>query len=232
MEIVVMIIMAMVGFSFLLRLSYHGWAGRVILCLIAALWTVWTLDYATGQSKTQIAGWLESPETMLDTAVLLTVDVAFQIWFCFLMLKQESGERMSTASRVFLAITLWVPGLLIFPVLFAVLVEIVFSMPGTNFTVIGYGMAASVAVLGPLLAAGIRCLLPERDLSLELLFLINLLIASLGIIATVNGRTASRGTDTIEWGALCGVTAILVAGTVAGYVINKIIVKKEIRKIR
>ena len=35
--------------------------------------------------------------------------------------------------------------------------------------------------------------------------MVNMLIAALGVVATVNGRTAAAGTNQVEWGALGGV---------------------------
>ena len=40
--------------------------------------------YAIQQSKTQIADWLADVQLMLDTSVVLTVEVALQMAFCML----------------------------------------------------------------------------------------------------------------------------------------------------
>lgn len=40
--------------------------------------------YAIQQSKTQIADWLADAQLMLDTSVVLTVEVALQMAFCML----------------------------------------------------------------------------------------------------------------------------------------------------
>lgn len=216
-----MIIMLMVLAGFILKLTYHGIAGQAVLCLLAAIFVALTADYAATQSKTQIADWLARPELMLDTSVWLTIDVAFQICFCVLMTRRLTGAGMSRKESVALAVTLWFPGLLIFPVLFSMLVEVIFSMPGTDFGLIGWGTAGCVLVIAPLLAWGVKALLPENDLRLELMFLLNLLTAALGIIATVNGRTAATGTNSVEWDALAGVFGLLVLGTITGIIINR-----------
>lgn len=212
--------MLMVMVSFILKLTFHGPAGLVVLPMLAAIFVGMTYGYAIDQSKTQIAEWLSQPDLMLDTSVWLTIDVAFQILFCILMARKMTG-RLPRKENVWLAVSLWFPGLLIFPVLFSLLVEIVFAMPGTDFAVLGWGTAAAVLVAAPLLAWGLKALLPERDLRLELMFLLSLLIAALGVIATVNGRTAAVGTNSVEWGALAGVLAILAAGSVTGIFVYK-----------
>ena len=76
------------------------------------------------------------------------------------------------------------------------LVAIIFSMPGADFDTIGWISGAAVMTATPVLAYGLKFILPETDLRLELIFLINLLIATLGIVATVNGRTAPQASNT------------------------------------
>lgn len=222
MEIIVGIIMLLVILSFIMKLSYHGITGIAVLSLLAALSVGFSWEYASMQSKTQIADWLQQPALMLDMSVFLTFDVLCQVAFCVLMAKRLSGSPLRRSERVLSLLLMWLPGILIFPVLFAILVSLIFSMPGTDFSLIGWGFALAVLVIAPLLAMGLRLLLPEKDLRLELFFLINLLMAALGVVATVNGRTAVAGTNNIEWGALGGVIVILLIGSSIGFIIYRI----------
>ncbi|MDE6587716.1 MAG: hypothetical protein K2K40_05215 [Paramuribaculum sp.] len=231
MEIVVMIIMLTVSFSFLLKLTCHGWPGRVVLSALAALFVLLACDTATTQSKTQIADWLSQPDLMLDTSVWLTVDVAFQIAFCVLYAKKLAGP-ITRNEKWMLAVCQWFPGLLIFPVLFAMLTRLIFSMPGTDFDTIGRITAAALLLVTPLLARGLELLLPEADIRLELMFMVNMLTAALGIVATVNGRTAAVGTNTVEWDALAAVAALVLAGAASGIFINRYVTAKKITKLK
>ncbi|MCM1070774.1 MAG: hypothetical protein NC210_04805 [[Clostridium] fimetarium] len=231
MEVVVLIILLMAGFAFLAKLTYHGTVGRVALCAIAALFVAFATDSAASQSKTQIDSWLESPEFMLDAAVLLTIDVASQIAFCFLMGRKISGGLKSVKGRLVLAVLLWFPGLAIFPALLAFLTELIFSFTGADFSLVGYTLAVAVLIGAPLAAAAFRWLLPEDDIRLELLFLASLLTAALGVTATVNGRTAAAGVSFIEWNALGAVVLLLICGATAGIIFNKYMINKRIGKI-
>lgn len=232
MEIVVMIIMLLSGLAFLLKLTWHGIVGRTILTCVASAFLCFTWEYAIRQSRTQISDWLSQPELMLDTSVILTVDVAFQILFCVLMGKRVAGGHLGRAEAALLSVCLWFPGLLVFPVLFSALVELVFSMPGIGFALIGYGMALAVAAGVPVAVYVVKVAIPEQDFRLELMFLVNLLVAVLGVVATVNGRTASVGTDGIEWCSLAGVLAIFAVGSVAGFFFNRHLVNKQNSKIK
>ncbi len=230
METVVMTIMALVIFSFVLKMSGQGWIARFITCAVTALFTVLTCE-AAAQSKTQIADWLSQPELMLDMSVWLTIDVAFQTGYCILAAKSLAGPLGRRGSMA-LAVCRYVPGLLVFPVLFAILTQLIFSLPGVDFAATAWSLGACLLIAAPLAAAGLRWLVPEKEIRLELLFMVNMLIAALGVVATVNGRTAAAGTNQVEWGALGGVAAILLAGTAAGLAYNRFQTKKQISKIK
>lgn len=222
METVVIVIMMAVALTFLLKLSCHGRVGTLATCAVAALFTALCGDLAAMQSKTQIADWLGNPDLMLDTSVLLTLDVSMQLAFCFLRTRRASGERLSRWLEGAYRICFWFPGLLIFPVLFSTLVEVIFAVPGADFQTVAWTAGGVVLVGGPALAWTLRRLMPRLGTRLELLFLNNLLTAALGVVATVNGRTASAGVAGVEWGALGTVAALVAVGALAGFIILKV----------
>lgn len=219
MEIVVFIIMLLVGFSLMLKLTCLPGYGRVAICLICASFIGFSWEYAVNQSKTQIADWLHSPELMLDIAVLLTVDVFIQVSFCILNAEFISGEKMTKAGRILRLVTLWLPGILIFPTLFSILVEVIFSFPGTDFHTLAWALAAVIFLASISFPILIKWVIPEKDIRLELIFMVNALIALLGVIATVNGRTSVAGAGNIEWKAFLGVSLLLIAGAAVGFLI-------------
>ena len=116
---------------------------------------------------------------------------------------------------------LWIPGLMIFPVLSAALTELIFSLPGVDFSLVGWSAGLGLLVALPALARGLRALLPETDLRLEVMFLVSLIILLLGIVATVNGRTAATGTNRVEWTALLAVICLLAGCAAAGFMLRK-----------
>lgn len=231
MEIAVILILFLVTFCFVLKLSFHNWWGRLGLSALAALFLWFSHSHAIDQSKTQIADWLSQPQLMLDSSVFLTVDIALQIGFCILMAISLSGHTTRSVA-IWTKILLWLPGIVIFPTLFSLLVEIIFSLPGYDFSLIAASVAASVFIIFPLLAAALKYLLPETNLRLELMFIVNLLVAALGIVATVNGRTAAVGRDSSDPLTLGGVALLFIASAVCGYTLNRIITANKISKIK
>lgn len=213
--------MLLVGFNLMLKLTFLSIYGRMIVPIVCALFIGLVWETAAGQSKTQIADWLQTPELMLDMAVILTVDVFTQVAFCILEARFISDERLTKFENLSRLVTLWLPGILIFPTLFALLVEIIFSTPGMDFAGIAWILAVTVLATGISLPFLIKRVIPETNLRLELIFMVNAMIALLGIVASVNGQTAVTGTNHIEWQALFGVGALLLLSAIAGFFIFK-----------
>ncbi|MDE5561870.1 MAG: hypothetical protein K2J00_08790 [Bacteroidaceae bacterium] len=186
-------------------------------CVLLALAVAGSVDIAITQSKTQIQEWLASPDLMLDTAVVLTVDVAIQIAFCIVM----AGRTRSIRERVIKSMLMAVPGLLVVPVVFACLVEMIFLFTGIGFGTVAYAFACGLLVVVTLAVCGMKWLLPADGQRLELIFYLNCIIAMLGIVATVNGRTAATGMDSTDITALGAVTALMATAAFTGYIIYK-----------
>ena len=77
-------------------------------------------------------------------------------------------------------------------------------------------------VLLPLAVWGVRKLIPEKEIRLELLFLSNALTAALGIIATVNGTTASESVDSVDYLATAAVLALVLVGAALGFLLYRL----------
>ena len=228
METVVLILMILVCFNFMLKQTYRKLLSVLAISAVCALFVGLMWPYAIEQSKTQIADWLANPRLMLDTSVVLNVEVLLQMAFCMLAAHiQTAGPVKRRVLWSYKALR-WFPGILIFPVLFSGLVALIFSFPGVSFPLIAWCMAGGVLVLIPAGSSLLRRLLPEKELRLELLFLANALIAILGIVATVNGRTAVKGTGEVNWEALAALACLMAVGTLLGLMVWNIRMKKYI----
>ncbi|MDE6238150.1 MAG: hypothetical protein K2M45_09855 [Muribaculaceae bacterium] len=212
METVIILIMFMVGLSFMLKLTFMRPWQMIAEVVVLALATVATTDIAISQSKIQISEWLQTPDLMLDLAVLLTLDVALQIAFCLCMI----NNPVKLKERIVKDLLLFIPGLLIFPVSFYLLVQIIFSNAGIDFNNLSYCLGVAMTVLIPLLAYSTKYLLPENSERLELIFYINCIVGLLGIIATVNGQTATTGVNEVNINSLLAIIGIAVIGSIFG----------------
>ncbi|MGM9815446.1 MAG: hypothetical protein ACI304_00095 [Lepagella sp.] len=219
MEIVVMIIMLLICMNVMIKLSFLRLPGVVILAALSGAWILLGNDYATGMSRSVISDWLGDPKLMLDCSVLVTIDVCFQLLYCFLKVK-DSERGLRRREKYLLLFTQWIPGILLLPVLFAWQVEVIFSLPGMDFSMIGILCGCAVFLLFTLLAIGVRYLIPEGELRLEMMFLTNILIAILGIVATFNGKSIVTGDGDPDLRALLGVISLIIASALVGYLLR------------
>lgn len=217
METLVILLMIMACFSFVLKQTFHGVREVMVMAVIVLFFTGMTWEFAIEQSKTQIAAWIADSSLMLDMAVLMSVDVALTMFFCVMHVDIKTSEYVSRKKWMAYIFLKYFPGVLIFPVLFSLLVTLIFMLPGVSFQMVSWGLGAVLFVLMPALTYGLRWLLPERAIRLEILFLANVLLGLMGIIATVNGNTAVAGIDSFDLRSLLSVVVVVALGMVFGY---------------
>lgn len=232
METVVVVLMIIVCFNYLLKQTYRKPYFILFSALVSALFVGLMWPYAIEQTKTQITDWLNNPQLMRDTAVILSIDVIVQIAYSMLAVHIMTTGKVKPRTLFIYRVLRWFPGILIYPVLFSILVAAIFSFPGHSFVGISWTLAAVVFVAIPLGAYGLRWLLPEKELRLELLFLCNALIAILGVISTVNGQTAVTGQTEIEWAALGTLVLLIIAGAAIGLAIYVVRCNKRFKNIK
>lgn len=231
MDTIVLILILLMAFSFLLKQTFWKPVAVGAAAGVSVLFVLLTWPYAIEQSKTQIADWLSDNRLMLDTSVVLTLEVVLQMAFCLLAVHVANYTPVKRRMKLAYRLLFWFPGVLIIPVLFFGLTQAIFLFPGVSFQGIAWSFALFVAVVIPLGRWLIRWLLPEEELRLELFFLTNALIAILGIIATVNGKTAVEGVSEVNWSALLGCFLIFAVGVVVGWIVyvikRKLILKRK-----
>ena len=217
MHSLVLVLMVLVCFNFILKQTWQKKWSVAAHALAAALFTGFMWPFAIEQSRSQIDEWLSNPALMLDTSVIITVEVILQMAFCLLCVHLTGSGKLSRSTIWLYRVLRWFPGVLILPVLFSLLVFMVFSFPGVPFKALSWGCAAAVLVSVPLGVWAIERLFPEKELRLELFFLTNILTAIVAIIATVNGRTAVATVGGTDLAAMAGVLAMVAAGFIIGW---------------
>ena len=226
MESVVLVMMILVCFNYILKQTYRKVYSIAFSAIVCALFVGLMWPYAIEQSKSQISDWLANSALMLDIAVILTLEVAVQMAFCVLSAHIQTSGKVKPITIWVYRVLRWFPGVLIFPVLFSLLVSAIFALPGVSFSLIAWVLATIVFIVIPLATWGVKWLLPEKEIRLELLFLSNALIAILGVIATVNGQTAVAGISDVDWKALGGVVSLLICGLALGIIAYRIKLKR------
>lgn len=210
--------MALAVCSAVLKLSfcktYIAWG----IAALSAVLIGSSCPLAIEQSKTQITDWLSNPSLMTDTAILINIEVALQMVFCIMHLRHHKNNIKKT---VYILLE-YFPGILFLFVLFSLLVALIFSLPGVAFPIISWGFSLAMLLLLPILVRVSKRMLPDENTRLEILFLINMLIALMGITATVNGRITMPATNNVEWRCLLSVLAIIAVGAITGFCLHRL----------
>ena len=231
MDTIVLILILLTAFNFLLKQTFWKPIAVGVTAAIAAVFVILVWPYAIEQSKTQIADWLSDNQLMLDTSVVLTLEIVLQMAFCLLAVHVANFSPVKRRMTWAYCVLYWFPGVLIFPVLFFGLTQAIFSFPGVSFKLIAWLFGLFIFVVIPVGRWLVRWLLPEEELRLELFFLTNALVAILGIIATVNGRTAVDGVSDVDWSALTGCIILFLVGAIVGWIVY-VIKRKLTFKLR
>lgn len=219
MELIIQILMLFIVINCILKLSFWKPWQAVLFGVLCAAFVVWSCQYAILQSKTQLTDYLSNITVLQDAAVLITIESALCFAFCFAALREIFGKKVKKWVRPLY----WYPSLLIFPVLFYILTQLIFSMSGTDFSTISYALAGAALLLLPLLSIGIRYLFPEKDLRLEVHFLVSLFVCILGLLTTVNGNvTYAAAEEAINWKALGASLSLFAMAFIIGYFWNKV----------
>lgn len=218
METVVLVIILLVCFNFVLKQTYRKLWMVGAISLLCALFVAFAWPWAIEQSKSQIQDWLNNPQLMLDTAVVLFIEVVIQMAYCLMAVHLMNTGKVRRRTLFIYKLLRWFPGLLIFPVLFHIETQCMFWLTGMEFSTVAYGLATIVFVVILLFTWAIRWLIPEKELRLEIFFLSNALIAILGIIATVNGRTAVAGISEVNWAALACMAGLTLLCAIVGFI--------------
>lgn len=217
METLVFVLMGLVCFNYLLKQSNRPLYAVAVSAVVCAAFVYALWPYAIEQSKSQVRAWLSDSALMLDLSVVLSLEVALQLAYCLLSARiQTSGVLPARSLQVYRALR-WFPGVLVFPVLYSLLVTTLFAWPGLPFEQVAGWLAVGVLLAIPLGSWGLRRWLPEKDIRLELLFLSNALVGILGMVATVNGRTAVEGLSEVNVASLAGVAGLTLLGGWVGW---------------
>ena len=228
MEYIIQLLILFILIGNLLKVSFWQFWQTCLFGLLCAVFIVVTCQWAILQSKTQLSDFLGNAKIMQDAAVLVTVEATLYFVFCFAELRAMFGVKKG---KWWKSLFLWYPGLLIFPVLFYLQTQLIFAMPGVNFTVLSYALAASVLVLLPLLSLLLKRLCPEKELRLEVCFLVTLFVCVTGLITTVNGNvTYATVKEPLNVKAILLSFGLFILFFIAGILWNKLKFKNHINK--
>lgn len=219
MEQIILILMLFIAINCAFKLSLWKWWQAGIYSLIVAAFAIMAYPHAILQSKTQIADYLQNTEALQNMAVIITLESALCFGFCVSYLRGLYGKTNPWWAKLLW----WYPSLLLFPVVFYFLTECIFTFVGTPFTTVTCLVAALTLIAIPATAQLVKHFVPEKDLRLEIHFLVSLFVCILGLLTTVNGKTVYAAVEEpVNWSAVTLALSLFIGLFVIGYVWNQI----------
>lgn len=183
MDYVIPLLALFLTLSFLLKVGFYSRWGTWLAAVCCAIFVLLVTPWVTEQSRMDMEVFFASRSRMLDLSVLITLEAAILIAFCFDCFAGQRTRNTLFKCSVTCLLRLY-PGLLIACVLCYALAELLFSFPGLNFNTLAWTAATVTFLITGLGARLLRTLIDDEALRLEILFVTNLFIIILSIIAT------------------------------------------------
>lgn len=213
MELLVQILMLFVVLATALRLSFASRHYALGYAVLVALFVYSSSPYAIEQTKTGLAAYIADRSLREYAAIFISLEVALFVGYSFARLERP---RLRRGRWLALALGAY-PGLLAFAVLFYLQSSLLFALPGFSFSLLAVLLAVASSLLIYGLGQGLRWLLPEEELRLEVFFLVQLFTFILGIIASVDETVRSAPSAPIAWRGLALSAAVAALCFVIGY---------------
>ena len=229
MQSLIIFLMLVVGLCFILKLTWHSTFSVLIHAVALGVFTGFIYPLAIVQSSSQITIWLSNRSLMQDVAVLVSIEVVLQMAFSLLTVTINSGDYVTKRTMWIYKILKWFPGILIFMVVFILEVLIIFALPGVSFSAISSILGLSIAAFVPIAVLCLKKIITDNSTRSELLFLANIMIALIGIFATVNVRPSVSVVQSVDISSFVGVVVLIITMFLLGYTIQKIRKNKKFK---
>ena len=149
------------------------------------------------------------------------VDSLLTVYFCLARLRdREPGQHFAW----YTTLVRHMPSLLIFPALFYLHINLLFSLPGVAFTTVTWGLAAGVVAVFVAASLFARNLIGGKDLLIELIMLLTLLLFLLTICSAVfhPSNTVISHSAPVDWLGCLGTLGLLLGLTLVGWLLTAV----------
>jgi len=220
MEMLFLMLMLLVVFNSAMKMSLWPLWPRLAFTLLLGAFAYWSIDYAVIQSKTQIDDWLHSETVLQGIVILVTIESAINVLFCFSRFNDEENKR----GRKYLRLLLHAyPSLLVFPVVFYGITKFLFLQAGMDFSTIGLVYAIAVIVIIALCAELAKRLLPANDQRVEAHLWLTVMVCLLSLLLTQKGEIVYRtNVKAVDWTSMALTLAAAVLIIAIGCMGNRI----------
>lgn len=225
--LLILSLLALVKSLFMTALLPNRWY-RLGFCLLLGVFVFVSHGYAIELNKLQVQQLLSTQDSLLDISFVVMIDSILSVYFCVARL----GGSDSSKVKRYMSVLRYMPSLLVFPAIFYIHVNLFFSIVVTDFMLITSGWALFVVLLFVVASLFMRRLFAEKELPIEIILIITLLLFMLTVCGTVFHPSATvYGSGTpVDWIECVTTLGLLIIIMLAGYIfsnIRKIIKRKK-----
>lgn len=225
--LLILSLLALVKSLFMTALLPNRWY-RLGFCLLLGVFVFVSHGYAIELNKLQVQQLLSTQDSLLDISFVVMIDSILSVYFCVARL----GGSDSSKVKRYMSVLRYMPSLLVFPAVFYIHVNLFFSIVATDFMLITSGWALFVVLLFVVASLFMRRLFAEKELPIEIILIITLLLFMLTVCGTVFHPSATvYGSGTpVDWIECVTTLGLLIIIMLAGYIfsnIRKIIKRKK-----
>ena len=225
--LLILSLLALVKSLFMTALLPNRWY-RLGFCLLLGVFVFVSHGYAIELNKLQVQQLLSTQDSLLDISFVVMIDSILSVYFCVARL----GGSDSSKVKRYMSVLRYMPSLLVFPAVFYIHVNLFFSIVATDFMLITSGWALFVVLLFVVASLFMRRLFAEKELPIEIILILTLLLFMLTVCGTVFHPSATvYGSGTpVDWIECVITLGLLIIIMLAGYIfsnIRKIIKRKK-----
>ena len=225
--LLILSLLALVKSLFMTALLPNRWY-RLGFCLLLGVFVFVSHGYAIELNKLQVQQLLSTQDSLLDISFVVMIDSILSVYFCVARL----GGSDSSKVKRYMSVLRYIPSLLVFPAVFYIHVNLFFSIVATDFMLITSGWALFVVLLFVVASLFMRRLFAEKELPIEIILILTLLLFMLTVCGTVFHPSATvYGSGTpVDWIECITTLGLLIIIMLAGYIfsnIQKIIKRKK-----
>ncbi len=228
--IIIIFILAMISFSVQLGFT-NNWRVSGAWYLISALFIFLMHTYAIEQSYALFKDRLMDIQLMTDFVVLIVIEAIAGVLLAIFMIRNHYGEKVKKGFKFLI----YIPGIMVFPALFYFESFIFLQIHNIAFKTLALAIALLLPFILLVLKYGLKYLIPEFDLRIELKFLLHIfqLIAAIILSVQLFKLPVNSGYE-IENGILYKgpllILVLILTGFISGYIWNQVKIKRLLNK--
>lgn len=212
---------AVIKSLFMTSLLPNRWY-RLAFSLLLGGFVVVCHPYAMETNKLELQKLVSTQSAILNISLFVMVDMLLSGYFCVTRICDWEESRSSQwYARVFR----YMPSPLIFPALYYIHINLFFSLTGIEFVRTSIGLALSVAFLFGMASFFLRKWMGGKDLLIELVALLTLLVCALVICCTIFHPSAAvyNHANPVDWTGCAGTIGFFILLISAGYIWTSVV---------